>query len=387
MYIPANNYMTQGLRISFIHSLNNDKCYHTKRLRKIDDRLARDYTQTQLYGGSLKSFWGKIKNIGKHVINSAINTTKNMYKPVKWIIKNINKSDAIKGLITKVGNTAGPAIGVPGLGTMITTGIQSADKITDGIENVVNNIKNKNPALALKDIKSVVTNIKDTVSDVTNASNMSDEQKKKVNDNVNKVYNALPSVIKEEGLEKVQKAAGYIPFLDSATMKITERTSKKGGALKPKIRFTKPKIITEKKDIFKKYGWADYNPDTVGTVGGSVFHVLKNMPKSKYEMIQGRDPASKGPKAAIAKLEREGKYEEAEALRKTQEEIKRKKYGPIEKSSGRTGLAGENKECGRRGASDSKAGRTGLAGELSDNEADEFIKQMRAKLQVKKIKK
>lgn len=382
MYIPANNYMTQGLRISFIHSLNNDKCYHTKRLRKIDDRLARDYTQTQLYGGSLKSFWGKIKNIGKHVINSAINTTKNMYKPVKWIIKNVNKSDAIKGLITKVGNTAGPAIGVPGLGTMITTGIQSADKITDGIENVVNNIKNKNPALALKDIKSVVTNIKDTVSDVTNASNMSDEQKKKVNDNVNKVYNALPSVIKEEGLEKVQKAAGYIPFLDSATMKITERTGKKGGVLKPKIRFTKPAIITKNADIFKKYGWSNYNPDTVGTIGGVIFskEARENYKKRKEEMdkkmIQGRDPASKGPQAAIAKLEREGKHEEAEEMR---ERFKNNpwKTSMIEKSSGRTGLAGEDKECGR----------TGLAGELSDNEADEFIKQMRAKLQVKKIKK
>lgn len=357
--------MTQGLRISFIHSLNNDKGYHIKRLRKIDDRLARDYTQTQLYGGSLKSFWGKIKNIGKHVINSAINTTKNMYKPVKWIIKNVNKSDAIKGLITKVGNTAGPAIGVPGLGTMITTGIQSADKITDGIENVVNNIKNKNPALALKDIKSVVTNIKDTVSDVTNASNMSDEQKKKVNDNVNKVYNALPSVIKEEGLEKVQKAAGYIPFLDSATMKITERTSKKGGVLKPKIRFTKPKIITEKKDIFKKYGWADYNPDTVGNVGGAVFSkLLKYGSKLNKGNIVGvdEDGFAISPEGFKAKMEKKKKKEQSEAS---------------DSKSGRTGLAGENKECGR----------TGLAGELSDNEADEFIKQMRAKLQVKKIKK
>lgn len=364
MYIPANNYMTQGLRISFIHSLNNDKCYHTKRLRKIDDRLARDYTQTQLYGGSLKSFWGKIKNIGKHVINSAINTTKNMYKPVKWIIKNINKSDAIKGLITKVGNTAGPAVGVPGLGTMITTGIQSADKITDGIENVVNNIKNKNPALALKDIKSVVTNIKDTVSDVTNASNMSDEQKKKVNDNVNKVYNALPNVIKEEGLEKVQKAAGYIPFLDSATMKITERTGKKGGVLKPKIRFTKPMIITKNADIFKKYGWSNYNPDTVGTIGGAVFSkLLKNSPKNFKGNIVGvdEDGFAISPAGFKAKMEKQKKKEQSEAS---------------DSKSGRTGLAGED-----------GCGRTGLAGELSDNEADEFIKQMRAKLQVKKIKK
>ena len=367
MYIPANNYMTQGLRISFIHSLNNDKGYHTKRLRKIDDRLARDYTQTQLYGGSLKSFWGKIKNIGKHVINSAITTTKNMYKPVKWIIKNINKSDAVKGLIEKVGNSAGPAIGVPGLGTMIKTGIQSADKITDGIENVVNNIKNKNPALALKDIKSVVTNIKDTVSDVTNASNMSDEQKKKVNDNVNKVYNALPNVIKEEGLEKVQKAAGYIPFLDSATMKITERTGKKGGVLKPKIRFTKPAIITKNADIFKKYGWSNYNPDTVGTIGGSVFGSLFKNGKlnGKFNSnIVGldKDGFAISPEGFKAKMEKQKKKEQSEAS---------------DSKSGRTGLAGENKECGR----------TGLAGELSDNEADEFIKQMRAKLQVKKIKK
>lgn len=361
MYIPANNYMTQGLRISFIHSLNNDKGYSIKRLRKIDDRLARDYSQTQLYGGSLKSFWGKIKNIGKHVVNSAINTTKNMYKPVKWIIKNVNKSDAIKGLIEKVGNTAGPAVGVPGLGTMIKTGIQSADKITDGIENVINNIKNKNPGLAVKDIKNLVTNVKDTVQDITQQSNLSDEQKKKVMDNTNKVYNALPNVIKEEGLEKVQKAAGYIPFLDTATMKITERTGKKGGVLKPRIRFTKPKIITDKKDIFKKHGWADYNPDTVGSVGGSVFSSLfKNGAKNFKGNIVGvdKDGFAISPEGFKAKMEKQKKKEQSN-------------------ESGRTTLSGETKEG---------CGRTTLAGEMSDNEADDFIQQMRAKLRIKKTK-
>ena len=350
--------MTQGLRISFIHSLNNDKGYSIKRLRKIDDRLARDYSQTQLYGGSLKSFWGKIKNIGKHVVNSAINTTKNMYKPVKWIIKNVNKSDAIKGMIEKVGNTAGPAVGVPGLGTMIKTGIQSADKITDGIENVINNIKNKNPGLAIKDIKNLVTNVKDTVQDITQQSNLSDEQKKKVMDNTNKVYNALPNVIKEEGLEKVQKAAGYIPFLDTATMKITERTGKKGGVLKPRIRFTKPKIITDKKDVFKKYGWADYNPDTVGSVGGSVYsNIFKNTPKNFQARVG---------------VDKDGFAISPEGFKQKMEKQKKK-----DNESGRTTLAGETKEG---------CGRTTLAGEMSDNEADDFIKQMRAKLRVKKTK-
>ena len=334
MYIPANNYITPGLRVSFIHSLHNDKAYSIKNLRKIDERLARDYSQTQLYGGSFKSFWKKVSNIGKKVLNAPAQIASKIYPHMKKGIDFLAKNETAQSIINSI----------PQAGPIISEGVKQLSKITDTTDKIIENIKNKNPGVAFNEAKNLVTNVRDAVKDVSDKANISEEQKQKIKDNADKVYNALPSLIKTEGLEKVEKAAGYLPFLDSATMKITERTGKNGGVLKPKIRFTKPKIITQHADIFKKYKIPDYNPEVVGAVGGALFNKIK----------KGKDDAKHLVKE--------------KALDEVEDKLVK---GPGATRYGRAGRAG-------------RAGRVNLAGEEDD--ADAFIESVRNKMKIKKTK-
>lgn len=338
MYIPANNYITPGLRVSFIHSLHNDKAYSIKNLRKIDERLARDYSQTQLYGGSFKSFWKKVSSIGKKVLNAPAQIASKVYPYMKKGIDFLAKNDTAQTLIKSI----------PKAGPIISEGVKQLSKITDTTDKIIENIRNKNPSVAFNEAKNLVTNVRDAVKDVSDKANISEEQKQKIKDNADKVYNALPSLIKTEGLEKVEKAAGYLPFLDSATMKITERTGKNGGVLKPRIRFTKPRIITQHADIFKKYKIPDYNPEVVGTVGGALFNKIKSKGKKTEEESCGR-------------LLKKDEF-------KDEEVIENDKL----MSKGKSGRAG-------------RAGRVNLAGE-EDDDADAFIESVRNKMKVKKTK-
>lgn len=272
MYISRLSAKTQGLRKAFINAQENDRHYNIKSLRSIDKGLARKYTDAKYYGGSLKSFWEGAKKFGKRILNSAVETTKNMYKGPKMLIDAISKSDTAKNVISKVGNAVGSSFGVPTLGTMINTGISSASSITDMIENIIKNIKNKNPQLAVNDIKNVINKVKDTTEEITKQTNLKDEEKQKVLDNVKKIYDKLPDVIKSEGLNKVDKAAGYLPFVDVNTLKAVEKKtkSKNGGMIgKQAWKITKPIIIRHYKTIFDKL--PKYEPQVVADVAAGVY--------------------------------------------------------------------------------------------------------------------
>ena len=273
MYISRLSAKTQGLRKAFINAQENDRHYNIKSLRTIDKGLARKYTDAKYYGGSLKSFWEGAKKFGKRILNSAVETTKNMYKGPKMLIDAISKSDTAKNVISKVGNAVGSSFGVPTLGTMINTGISSASSITDMIENIIKNIKNKNPQLAVNDIKNVINKVKDTTEEITKQTNLKDEEKQKVLDNVKKIYDKLPDVIKSEGLNKVDKAAGYLPFVDVNTLKAVEKKtkSKTGGMVpgKQAWKITKPIIIRHYKTIFDKL--PKYEPQVVADVAAGVY--------------------------------------------------------------------------------------------------------------------
>lgn len=270
MYISRQSAKTQGLTKAFINAQENDRHYNIKSLRTIDKDLARKYTDARYYGGSLKSFWNGVKKFGKRIINSAITTTKNMYKGPKTLIDAITKSDTAKNIISKVGNAVGSSFGVPTLGTMINTGISSASSITDAIESIIKNIKNKNPELTIQDIKKVIDKVKDTTEQITKQTSIPQEQKDKVLDNVNKIYNKLPDVIKSEGLNKVDKAAGYLPFIDVSTLKLEQvaRKGKKGGMI-PKWKVIKPVVIRQNKTIFDKL--PKYDPSIVASVAAGIY--------------------------------------------------------------------------------------------------------------------
>jgi hypothetical protein len=278
MYISRLNSKTQGLRKAFINAQETDRHYNIKSLRNIDKDLAKKYTDARYYGGSLKSFWNKIKKFGKHVINSAITTTKQMYKGPKTLIDFVSKNDAVKNIIGTVGNAVGSSVGVPMLGNMINTGITSASNITDGLENVIKNIKDKNPDLMVNDIKNIVNKVKDTATEISK--DLPEDQRKAVEDKVKKIYTGLPNVIKTIGAKTVDKAAGYLPLIDVSTLKekMIKAKGKQGGMI-PKWRVIKPKNASI---IYKAFKLPAYDADAVGTVASSIF-------KGKTGVYKGED--------------------------------------------------------------------------------------------------
>ena len=112
--------------------------------------------------------------------------------------------------------------------------------------------------------------MKDTTEEITKQTNLKDEEKQKVLDNVKKIYDKLPDVIKSEGLNKVDKAAGYLPFVDVNTLKAVEKKTKsKTGGMIPKWKITKPIIIRHYKTIFDKL--PKYEPQVVADVAAGVY--------------------------------------------------------------------------------------------------------------------
>lgn len=258
MYISQNCCKTQGLRSAFINSINLDRNYNIKTLSKFDKDLAKKYVDAKKYGGSLKSFWQKVKKFSKKVINSPAKIASKIYPYMKKGIDFLAKNPTAKSIISAI----------PKVGPAINVGLESASKLTDGVDKIIHSIQEKNPNVALSEAKNLVTGIGQTVKDVTNATNLTQEQKDKITNNVDKVYNALPGLIKSEGLDKVQKAAGYLPFINPSEIVTKELKNKKGGVSEA-VRVKKPLMITKHPELFKR--WATYNPKTVGELAGRVF--------------------------------------------------------------------------------------------------------------------
>lgn len=268
MYISQINCKTQGLRKAFINSMTNDRHYNIKSLKKLDKDLAKTYTNTKYYGGSLGSFWKKVKNFGKKVLNAPAKIASKIYPWMKKGIDALDKNDTAKKLLEKI----------PIVGPAIPAAIHGLKDVTDNVDVLIKNIQEKNPGASLQQIKEIIRKIKGTFDDVKDK--IPEEDKQIIKNNVDKVLKHLPTIIQKEGVTKVDKAAGYLPYLDKSTMKIEERTSKTGGALKPKIRFNKPSLITKYKDIFSKL--PAYDAKVIGEVGGALYYkTISKNPNSK----------------------------------------------------------------------------------------------------------
>ena len=187
MKIPQQNNCSMGLRKSYIYANKGTHHYNIKTLSKIDKNLARSYVNAKYYGGSLKSFWNRAKQFGKRILKSAYTTTKNMYKPVKWIIKGIAKNDTIKGLIKKGADALGATFGVPGLGNIVVKGITAANDITDTIENMIDSVMKKNPNMTKDEVKKLVEQAKETILDISQDANLTPEQKQKIKESISKI--------------------------------------------------------------------------------------------------------------------------------------------------------------------------------------------------------
>lgn len=271
MYISEYSCIQPGLKQSYIYMMNNDNHYNIKELGKVNKNLAREYVNAKVYGAGLGDFWRKAKKGLKKFFTSALKIAKPIMKGAQKALKFVANNETLQNVIEKVGNAVGPAIKVPGLGTIIKTGVKAADKVADGIENIINAIVKKNPSLTVEEAKKVVNTIKDTVEDYKKQ-HANEEEKKKLDENTKKVMKGLPDAISEHGIKKVQEAAGYLPFIDPSTITQKSRTGKGGRILKPSIRVVKPKVLTQYKDFFEKVRKLQpYKADVVGPVAGRIY--------------------------------------------------------------------------------------------------------------------
>ena len=254
--------------------MTNERHYNIKALRKLDKKLASTFTNTKYYGGSWKDFWGKIKGFGKKVLTVARKIYPYASKALKFVAKNPVAQAAISA--------------IPKVGPVIAEALKGADNVKDIVEKVIQAIMNKNPQTTYQEAKKIVDTVKDVADNVIDKM-PEGADKDKYHKNVDNLYNKLPSLVKSEGADKVQKAAGYLPFLDGSTMTTTERQGKGGRVLAPKIRFKKPLFITKQKELFKKLGVPDYDAEIVGKVGGALYSKARNMTmeeaKEKWEKM------------------------------------------------------------------------------------------------------
>lgn len=359
MYISQINCKTQGLRKAFINSMTNDRHYNIKSLKKIDKDLARTYTNTKYYGGSLKSFFKKVGSFAKKVLNAPAKIASKIYPWMKKGIDKLDSNSTVKNLLTNV----------PIVGPAIPAAIHGLKDITDNVDVLIKNIQEKNPGASVQQIKEIIKKITGTFNDVKDK--IPEEDKKIIKNNVDKVLKHLPDLIKKEGVAKVDKAAGYLPYLDGSTMKSEERSGKGGRVLAPKIRFMKPLIINKYKDVFSKL--PAYDAKAVGEVGGALFSKPWKVPKNK-----GLTRLSEEKKHELirTKFDKMLKKEPEKLKDLTEEEVNEIKaaYG---KKSGEITTPPANVGCGRVGLAGEKSGRTRLAGE--DSERAKIIARLRGK--------
>lgn len=354
MYISQINCKTQGLRKAFINSMTNDRHYNIKSLKKLDKNLAKTYTNTKYYGGSLKSFWNKVKSFGKKVLNAPAKIASKIYPFLKKGIDKLDNSEIAKNLLTKV----------PIVGPAIPAAIHGLKDITDNVDILIKNIKEKNPGASVQQIKEIIGKINNTYNNVKDK--IPEEDKQIIKNNVSKVLNRLPVIIQKEGITKVDKAAGYLPYLDKSTMKTEERTSKTGGALKPKIRFTKPLIITKYKDLFSKL--PPYDAKVIGEVGGALF--TKKPQKNNLTESEKSD-FMKYYKEKEDKIKEKHKGDtDKYATNITEDDVK--EWKKTRSKSGEVTTEPTNVGCGRI----SLSGRTKLAGE---SEREQILARLRGK--------
>lgn len=345
MYISQINCKTQGLRKAFINSMTNDRHYNIKSLKKIDKDLARTYTNTKYYGGSLKSFFKKVGSFAKKVLNAPAKIASKIYPWMKKGIDKLDSNDAIKGLLTNI----------PIVGPAIPAAVHGLKNVTDSVDDLIKSIQEKNPGASVQQIKEIIRKITGTFNDVKDK--IPEEDRKIIKDNVDKVLKHLPDLIKKEGVAKVDKAAGYLPYLDKSTMKTEEREGKGGRILAPKIRFVKPLIINKHKDVFSKL--PAYDAKAIGEVGGTLFNKTWKVGQRKRKTEEKVAEPSKT----------------AGEITTPPANVGCGRVGLAGEKSGRVMLAGEGQSI-RRGH-DEKSGRTKLAGE--DSERAKIIARLRGK--------
>ena len=189
-----------------------------------------------------KSFYNKILKPGyNHVVKPVYNATK---KLVDIAANNDLANNAIK----VVGNLVGTAVEVPGLGNMLSKGVQGVDSAIKISESVVNELVDKKK-MDPKDVKEVIDIVSEQVKD------FSGNDKQTLDNKVNTVKENLQNLdLQKENLTPQDVKEGFkagLIFYNPVSRKPINKYSgrcKMGGSIKP----INPNLLKIMPKLFKK---------------------------------------------------------------------------------------------------------------------------------------
>ena len=196
-------------------------------------------------------------------ISNQTNLTTEQKKKVEEALAKIKPKDYINKLGEKI--TKGK---VKDIGDKLDK--VDLNKVRDTISEKVKKIMEKNPTVSRTEAEKLVKQVEGPAKEIGQTENSTEE-----------VIDALPDLIKSEGLEKVNASAGYLPYLNLTTVSSKERVGKGGRVLAPTIRVTKPQLILKNKDIFKKFGIPEWSAAKVGPVAGALKKLKNNCGSSE----------------------------------------------------------------------------------------------------------
>lgn len=225
-----NSYAT----ISTVHLRN----LNLKNLKRLDSDIARHYSEFKMMGGSVKGFFRKIGNFGRKILNVMPGISRTLHKLTGKALEFLN-SDTGKAIVDKIGKAVETGLKIPGISKVINRLPEITKKGFDGLTDIINNIKNKNPGVSFDQAKNLVHDIYNTSKEIYEDQKRAEEETKKTVDGVNEI-------IKQEGKQEISaglmKSAKYLPIMGLVNPVYVK--DKKGGMIP---RWKKPT------DLIKRY--------------------------------------------------------------------------------------------------------------------------------------
>lgn len=216
---------------------------NVKKLKMIDPELAKTYCQYKLMGGSIKSFFQRIGNTAKKILNVMPQVSRTLHTLTGHALNFLN-SPVGKSIIDKLGKAAEAGLKMPGLAKIINKIPEVAKKGFDGLTEIINNVKNKT-GVPLDQAKNLVQDIYNTSKEIYKDYQ---DDKQKALEETKKISEKVGDIIKEEGVSAgLMKSAKYLPLMRLVNPVYTKK-SKDGGMINlPVPRFKKPS------DLIRKY--------------------------------------------------------------------------------------------------------------------------------------
>ena len=234
--ILGDNLIQPSIRdIILIGSFQQDFTKNRKLLRSIGRNNFIKVKYQVKYGGKFgdrlvkfgKSFYSKVLQPGFNKV------AKPVYNATKKIIDIAANNDFANNAIKVVGNAVGTALGVPGVGSMISTAAKGADSAIKIGESVVNRLV-KDKKLDGDDIMEIINIIKEQIKDIKGKDKEKlDEKAKTIKENLKDVDLEEANLTKEDVKDGFK--AGLV-FYNPVSRKLINKYSgrvRMAGSIKP----------------------------------------------------------------------------------------------------------------------------------------------------------